>query len=306
MANLVLESKWEAAIYQIAKLDPVGGGPDGPVNIPFRQVGNRTEWLKKIADEVVSARGTYSNLLARLDALIPLEADHQNAMAGAVMEALGEAGLANREMLKDRLVRRQNGVVTLNNKGIISGCEVTKSTTANRNLSCAAGLAFAKGKIFPFYGESNGASVPSNNEQASMSCYAFLRQNSDNTIEFSTTALGEQPPADSIPLYLVTVPAGNTEATDPYLGSVTLSSKRRMEANYPTYYSTAIYVNVPLRYPLPDDDYTIKLDMVSMDGSDMQRGLVYAGDRNVNGFKIFYNGIGDNLNIRWEISKPNL
>jgi hypothetical protein len=306
MANLALESKWEAAVYQIATTDPVGGGHNGVVNTPPKQLGNRTEWLKKIADEVINARGSYSNLLARLDALLPLEADYQNAMAGAVMEALGAAGLANREMLKDRLVRRQNGVITLSNKGIISGCEVAKSTSANRNLSCAAGQAFAKGKIFPFYGESNGASVPSNNGQASMACYAFLRQNADNTIEFSTTALGEQPPSGSIPLYLVTVPAGNTEATDPYLGSVTLSSVRRVEANYPTYYSTALYGNVSLRYPLPDADYMIKLDVVGMDGSDIQRGLVYAGDRNVNGFKIFYNGVGDNLAIRWEISKPNL
>jgi hypothetical protein len=306
MANLVLESTWEAAVYQIATTDAVGGGPNGIINVSPRQLGNRTEFLKKIADEVVNARGSYSDLLARLDALLPLEAEHQNAMAGAIMEALGEAGLANREMLKDRLIRRQNGVIALGNKGIISGCEVSKSTTANRNLSCAAGLAFAKGNIFPFYGESNGASVPSNNGQASMTCYAFLRQNTDNTIEFSTTALGEQPPSGSIPLYLVTVPSGNTEAGDPYLSGVTLSSVRRVEANYPTYYSTALYANVPLRYSMPDADYAIKLDVVSIDGSDMQRGLVYAGDRNVNGFKIFYNGVGDNLNIRWELSKPNL
>jgi hypothetical protein len=57
---------------------------------------------------------------------------------------------------------------------------------------------------------------------------------------------------------------------------------------------------------MPDADYTIKLDIVSMDGSDMRRGLVYAADRNVNGFKVFYNGVGDNLSIRWEIAKPNL
>jgi hypothetical protein len=306
MANLSLAAKWEGALYQIATTDPVGGGPNGVVNIPTKQLGNRTEWLKLIADEVVNARGTYANLLSRLDALIPLEAESQNAMAGALMEAIGEAGLANREMLKDRLLRRQNGIITLNNKGIISGCEVTKSTTASRNLSCATGSAFAQGKTFPFYGEANGASVPSNNGQTQMSCYAYLYQNSIGAIEFLTTALGQQPPSGSIPLYLVTVPAGDTEQNDPFLGSVTLSSVRRVEANFPTYYSTALYVNVSLRYPMPDSDYIIKIDVVSMDGSDIQRGLVYAGDRNVNGFKIFYNGVGDNLNIRWEISKPNL
>jgi hypothetical protein len=43
---------------------------------------------------------------------------------------------------------------------------------------------------------------------------------------------------------------------------------------------------------MPDADYTIKLDIVSMDGSYMRRVPVYAGDRNVNAFKVFYNGVG--------------
>jgi hypothetical protein len=78
MANLAVEAKWEAAIYQIATTDPRGGGPNGIVNVPFRQLANRSEWLKKIADEVVSARGSYSNLLARLDALLLLETEHRD------------------------------------------------------------------------------------------------------------------------------------------------------------------------------------------------------------------------------------
>jgi hypothetical protein len=205
---------------------------------------------------------------------------------------LGKVELADREILKDRTVRRQNGALTLGNKSVLSRCEVGKSATANRNRSCAAGLAFAKGNVFPFYGESNGASVPSNNGQASMTCYAFLRQNTDNTIEFSTTALGEQPPSGSIPLYLVTVPAGNAEASDPCLSAVTLSGVRRVEANYPLQYSAALYGNAPPRYPMPDADYAVKPDIVSMDGSDTRRGLVYAADRNVNRFKVFYNGVG--------------
>jgi hypothetical protein len=32
---------------------------------------------------------------------------------------------------------------------------------------------------------------------------------------------------------MVTVPVGNTEASDPYLSAVTLSGVRRVEANYP-------------------------------------------------------------------------
>jgi hypothetical protein len=57
---------------------------------------------------------------------------------------------------------------------------------------------------------------------------------------------------------------------------------------------------------MPHADYAVKPDIVSADGSDVRRGPVYAADRNVNGFKVFYNGVEDNLAIRWEIAKPNL
>jgi hypothetical protein len=306
MANITESATYENTIYEIATTDPVGGGPNGVVNVQAKQLANRTQWLKAIADEVIAARGNYQNLIARLDALIPLDVESQNAMSGAIMEALGQAGLANREMLKDRQVRRQNGIVMLSNKGIISGCAVTKSTTASRNLSCASGSIFAKGQIFPFVGEANGAAVPSNSGSGDMSCYAYLRFLETGAIDFAVTELGGQVPQGGIPLYLVTVPAGNDGTNDPNLTSVALTDVRRMEANFPTYFNTALYANVSLPYAMPDTDYTITVDVISMDGSSLQRGSVYAGDRNVNGFKIYYNGIGDNLQIRWEISKPNL
>lgn len=297
---------WGAGVYQIETTDPVSGGPNGIVNLPTKEVVARLLYLKDYAIEVQNARGTYANLKARLDGLTPIDEGTQNAFMGALTAAIGDAGLANREIVKERTVRKQTGVVTLTNRGIISGCTVTKSTTATRNLSCSAGTVFAKGQIFPFFEEINGAAVPSNNTESSKTCYAYLYFKVDGTLELATTALGETVPAGGIPLYLLTVPAGNTDSSDPNLAQVTLSSVRRIEANYPTYFSAALYTNVALKYPLINAEYAIDLDLISIDGSGYQRGDIYPMDRNINGFKIYYNGVADNLQIRWTISKPDL
>jgi len=306
MAYLSETPQWGAGIYQLETTDPAGGGPNGILNLPMKEAANRLAYLKVYADELVLARGTYANLKARLDSLTPIDEGSQNANMGAILEALGAAGLANREIQKERTQRKQTGVVLLTNKGIISGCTVSKSETATRNLSCAAGTIFAKGQLFPFFGETDGAAVPGNDSQANQTCYAYLYFKPDGGLEFTVTPLGQQVPDDGIPLYLVTVPAGNDQQGDPYLSSVTLSSVRRMEANFPTFFSTALYSNVSLPFPLPDANYAIALDIISIDGSGFQRGEVYPMDRNVNGFKIYYNGVADDLLIRWEISKPSL
>jgi hypothetical protein len=65
--------QWEESIYLIAESDPVQGGPDGVDNRPHKELANRTAYLKQEQDalktEVVTARGGYASLEARLDAL---------------------------------------------------------------------------------------------------------------------------------------------------------------------------------------------------------------------------------------------
>jgi hypothetical protein len=306
MGTLVESATWENVIYQIETTDPLGGGPNGILNIAAKQLANRTKFLKSSADEVTAARGTYTNLKGRLDSFTPIDTDTQNGLMGAIIEAMASAGLANREIQKERTFRRQTGTVTLTNKGVIAGCTITKSTTATRNLSLASGSVFAKGQIYPVFEEVNGAAVPSNNTESQKTCYAYLFFKTDNSIDFACTELGGTVPVGGIPLYLITVPAGNTDSNDPNLTSVTLSSVRRVEANFPTYFSTVLYANVSLKYPVVDVNYSISLDVISADGSGFQRGDVYPLDRNVNGFKIAYNGVADNLQIRWELSKPDM
>jgi len=306
MANVSESASFEAGIYRIETTDPVGGGENGIDNLPHKQLANRTQYLKKIADEVVAARGSSASLDERLDEFEPLDSDTQNALLAAITAAMSLGGLANREVEKSRTKRKQTGLVAIQNRGIINGCSVSKSSTATRNLSLAAGSMFSGGQVSPIFALDNGAIVPPNNDVVAKTCYAYLYVDSNGVIQFSTTNLGEAVPANGIPLYLITVPANNTDANDPYISLVTLTDVRRLEPNFPVFFSSAPYANVVLPFPVTDADYAISLDLVSIIGSGFQRGDIYPGDRNVNGFKIYYNGVADSLSVRWEISKPSL
>lgn len=306
MAFLTESTAWADGIYQIETTDPVGGGPNGVINVPIKGLANRTKYLKQYADEVLESRGNYASLKARLDSLTPIDEANQNAVNAMLLEVINSAGLANKEVLKEHTQRKQTGVIVIDNKGVISGCVVSKSTTATRNLTCSLGTVFARGQILNFFGEQNGASVPANDSQQTQTCYVYLYIKPDESIDFAITQFGEKVPTGGIPLYLVSVPAGNNGQNDPNLATVTLTSVRRIEANFPKYYASPLYVNVVLPFVLPDANYAITLDLISVSGSGYQRGEIYPMDRNVNGFKIHYNGVADNLTIRWEISKPEL
>jgi hypothetical protein len=306
MAYLPETPQWGAGIYQLESTDPAGGGPNGILNLPLKAIANRLAFLKQFSDEMEDAKGDFDSLLDRMESFTPIDIQSQNANMGAILEAIGLAGIANQEIQKERTQRKQTGTILLTNKGIINGCAVTKSSSAARNLSCARGTVFAGGQLFPFFGEENGAAVPSNEGQTEKTCYAYLYFDADGTLEFSVTPLDQMVPSNGIPLYMVTVPAGNNEQNDSNLSNVVLSSVQRIESNFPAFYNNPLYANVSLPFPLPDADYAISLDVISITGSISQRGEIYPMDRNVNGFKICYNGIADDLLILWEISKPSL
>jgi hypothetical protein len=52
MAYLDLVPQWHDEIYEIAEDDDVIGGPDGIWNLPLKQLGDNTEWLKAQVDEI--------------------------------------------------------------------------------------------------------------------------------------------------------------------------------------------------------------------------------------------------------------
>jgi hypothetical protein len=53
MSNLTLTPKWDSGVYQWEIDDPVEGGPDGVDNKPPKNLGNRSEFLKKQLDDAL-------------------------------------------------------------------------------------------------------------------------------------------------------------------------------------------------------------------------------------------------------------
>lgn len=270
--------------------------------------GNLDTRLGSRESEITAARGTASSLAARLLSLQEdvegLNPDMQNAIVAVLMEAVSSAGLANREHVKTLSKRFQTGVATIQHRGVVKGCTVGKSSTATRNVSMAAGIAFAAGQLLPIQEELNGAAIPSNPGGASATCYLYLGRNlSGSDWEMFCTGLGSEVPSSGIPLYRATVPAGNTEIVDPYLSAVSLTDIRRLEPGAPAVFTSAPFVYVPLPHSMIDGEYSVCVDILDFEGGGFQLGYVYAADRQSNGFKLCLNGSADSVRVRWTARK---
>lgn len=57
MTNIVESSTWESGVYQFETADPIQGGVDGVDNLPHKQLGNRTLWLKTQVDALNALKG---------------------------------------------------------------------------------------------------------------------------------------------------------------------------------------------------------------------------------------------------------
>jgi hypothetical protein len=220
--------------------------------------------------------------------------------------SLDSAGLANRETQKTIKQRIQTGVVTIKNRGVIKGCVVAKSTTAIRNLNLAAGAVFMNGQEMSCPAFDNAALVPSNNSGESLTCYAYLYLDANGKIKFACTAPGENVSDNGMALYRLTVPAVNTETSDPNLANVTLSDVRRLEAGYPVQFNSLAYASVALPFNMLDAEYQVTTELLDLKGGSNQRPTVYPGDKAANGFRIYTDGTLDMVKVRWTAIKTNL
>ena len=229
-----------------------------------------------------------------------------NERDGLLLDVISGLGLVFREIEKTRHIRIQTGKVKIYNRGVIKGLTATKSTTATRNVSISAGQVFLDGRILPVPDLENTANIPSNPDAVAHVCYLYAYINAEGNVDVTCTLLDEPIPECGIPLYKVTVPAGNTESTDPYLTNVTLTDIRRVEPNFPTMLNTSPTVYVELPYHIPEADYRVDLEVETFKGSGFELGYVYTGSKAVNGFSIYYNGTADQIEVRWRAEKMNL
>jgi hypothetical protein len=231
--------------------------------------------------------------------------DPADVLASIVL-AIDSAGLANREVQKTLKQRMQTGVVTIKNRGVIKGCVVTKSETAIRNLNLATGAVFMNGQEMSCPALDNAALVPSNNGAAALTCYAYIYLDANGKLKFACTALGEDVPDNGMGLYRLTVPAVNTETSDPNLTNVTLTNVRRLEAGYPMQFNSLAYASVSLPFNMLDSDYEVITELLELRGGSNQRSTVYPGDKAANGFRIYTEGTLDMVRVRWTAIKISL
>lgn len=293
MANLQEGEVWIEGIYQLETTDPVMGGADGIDNVQAKQLGSRTRYLKKGQD----------TLKTRVDGLEQTtDQSLMAAMGQEIVRGMERAELAFKELDKTNRYRNQRGTIKLVNRGTRKGCAASKSTTATRNLSFAAGELFANGRVYALPERLNAAAVPSNNGAAAATCVAYARVTPD-AIELDVSSLGEDAPANAIQLYRITVPAGNNSGSDQYLASVTLTDVRRVEPDFPTALSSppAVLVAWPHAYPVGDTNWHLQLDLVSSTGATTAADVIVT-ERASNGARLTLASAADDVQISYQLT----
>lgn len=304
MASLIGSSVFKALLRKLETTDPKH--PD-TWNPNYQDLINNDVFLKAFADEVSTARGGKSSLQERLTGIEQTQAslspEYIDELTAAVKYALDQAGVANRSIRALKQQIQQEGEVLIENRGVVSGCTVAKSTTAARNLNLAAGVCFANGRAYSVASGDNMASVPSNISTGSASVVVYLYLAAAGW-KMAVTAIGEAVPAGAIRLYNVTIPPNSTDATDPTLTNVTLTSVRRVEVGFPQYLDTPVSQFISINN-LSANDYRLDLDVVSADGAPCERKSLNITSRATNGFTLELASAADNVRVRYRVSKLN-
>jgi len=258
--------------------------------------------------EIEDARGGKNNLGARLGELedqVNIQSlDYQNAEAAALLFAMAQAALANRSVqaLKEHL--QQESEIVIQNRGVVSGCAITRSTTAARNLNLVSGRCFAHGRVWPVSAGDNAASVPPNISNAPVVVHAYLHRDTALRWRMAVTAIGQPVPEDGIRIYNVTIPAASTDATDPYLENVTITDVRRLEPRFPAVLDNPASVSTVVER-LSANDYRVDLDVVSSVGAPCVTSDILVASRATNGLTFQLASAADSVRLRYRISKLN-
>jgi len=199
--------------------------------------------------------------------------------------------------LKTELATLERGEVTIQNRGLISGCALSKSGSAARNLNITTGRAFRNGRAEFIASEDNAASVPNNTTGSAKTVQAYLDSNGDLVV----TAIGESVPADGLALADIDIPDGNTDGTDPFLAAVTITETVPRRLAWPTAMATPPTAVVAVESQEDPDftPYTVHLELVSWVG---ERPQVQVTDHDDDEFTIALLGAADSVVIRYLVA----
>ncbi|MGL5947917.1 MAG: hypothetical protein ACRCYV_02510 [Aeromonas sp.] len=260
------------------------------------------------SDELIAARGDDAQLSERLSAmdaaLAQVDPEAVEALGAKVTLAIEQAAVANAGVTALRELVQQEGEVVLINRGVVTGCTCSRSATATRNLDLAAGVAFMKGRMYRALAATNAASVPPNTGSSAVTVQAYLYLHSSQQVRLAVTSAGQALPSNAIHLYNISIPAGSTDATDPQLANVTITSVIRSEPEFPRSLSSPPHQAVSIE-TLGAADYRVDLDVVSFAGGHCGAEQVQVTSRATNGFTLALASEVDNALVRWRISKLN-
>lgn len=308
MANVTETAAWESGVYQIETGDYLLGGANGTLNVQPKQLANRTQYLKARADQVDSAASGFGSLDARLGSMqasiSSLDEDTQNSIMAALKFALDQSGVANYGVRSLKELAQQEGEIVIKNRGVVSGCAVSKSGTAARNLNIAAGYGFCNGRAYYVSDGENAASVPSNITGGTVTVYAYLYVDAGGLYRLAVTPIGAAIPDEANVIYNITIPTNSTDATDPNLTSVTLTDVRRIETQFPQLLNSPVSTS-PVLLMLADNDYNLDFDVVSSVGAPCDEDQIVISSRAPNGFTVLLASVADNVVVRWKASKLN-
>jgi len=266
--------------------------------------GVGTDWVKLVDGSALTFASESDALAGSSDGVVmsPLASSFlANILAGSASMAMDMAGLANREIARLRSYYMQQGQVVIYNRGVKSGCAASKSTA--REIDVSAGRFFMSGRIYEVPALLDGTvTVPDNSTGAVATCRVFLTV-SGGIISAGITGFGATVGGAGVELCSLTLPAGNTAATDPDLGSVTLTNTRRVEADWPGLILAAASESVALTNIYPDNSYEVDVDIVSAVGGRDQVGQVVAEGRLRNGFVLYATGTADVITVKYTATR---
>jgi hypothetical protein len=293
VAFVAEQDQWEEGVYQIETTDPVQGGPDGVANLPSKHLANRTRHLKGRTDALQEQLDGFEDGIGE-GAL--------NAFWAQLGVNASDIALLWRNFDTLNQTNTQRGEVLVKNRGVVDGCEVTKSLSATRNLHIEGGSIFIRGLAWTVAQEDNAAAVPENPGANPGVCYAYLYEpeGEEGTWQLAVTAIGDRPDDDALELVKVTIPAGNNEINDPNLDNVTLEVVARWEPYWPTIQLFPAEHLIPLSRPL-DGKYAVVLDIVDFDGPEPSHLVAPDHWRDDWSFKLIQAGLADNVLVRWRV-----
>ena len=229
--------------------------------------------------------------------------DMQNQIVSAVKYALTQSGVANNSINALKNINQQEGTVTFQNYGVVYGCAMTNNAAGNRSVALALGVCFLEGRKYYTPANALAAIVPDNGGVSSAVVYAYLYLVA-GIPTLAISAIGAAVPAGSVVLYSLTIPAGNTLATDSNLAGVTITDIRRIESNFPMSLDAPSSISVSIAV-LSDIDYQLTFDVVSYTGAPVSGESILVYSRATNGFTVQLISASDDVIVRWKLSKLN-